>query len=370
VPPADRSTSPAPDRRSPRSLLRRAVLTALAFTTLLGLVFGGLVTYAYAKFDGQIHRISALQRHDPNIREAKKQSSAENFLIIGSDSRQGANAAYGHDPGQRSDTTIVVHLAADHHRATVVSIPRDAWVRIPACRGAHGKTVPEHAELFNSAFSVGGPRCTIATVQKLTGIAITHFVQIDFSGFRRVVSALGRVTVCSPEAVTDSGTHLTLKKGENRLDGRKALQYVRARESLGDGSDLGRIKRQQQFLGVVLRQAMSGSLLTDPARLTRFLDAVTRAITVDQGTTFGDLRTLARSLHGLDPKRVTFYTAPIANRDYSPPGTSYTGKVRLDDVKGRALYRSIIDDISGEPAPSTPAAPKPDRNGAEKTCAL
>jgi LCP family protein required for cell wall assembly len=364
------------DSGSRRSLLRRTLLTALAFTALLGVVFGGIVTYAYAHFDGQIHRISALQTKDPNIQNAKKQATAENFLIIGSDSRQGANAAYGDAPGQRSDTTIVVHLSADHHRASVVSIPRDAWVTIPSCRDAHGKTVAAHHELFNSAFSVGGPRCTIATVQKLTGIAITHFVQIDFVGFRRVVNALGSVTVCSPQAVTDEGTHLTLKKGANRLDGSEALQYVRARESLGDGSDLDRIKRQQQFLGVVLRQAMSGSLLTDPARLTHFLDAVTRAITVDKATSFGDLRNLAGSLHGLDPKRVTFYTAPIADRDYTPPGTSYGGKVRLDDAKGRVLYRSIIDDTAQRPATrtstrtSTPRTPKPDRNGAEQTCAL
>lgn len=371
MPPASEPNHSAPERPR-RSLLRRTLVTALSFTAVLGAVFGGIVTYAYAKYDGQIRRISALQTKDPNIRDATKQVTAENFLIIGSDSRQGANARYGDAPGQRSDTTIVVHLSADHRRASVVSIPRDAWVSIPSCVDARGRTVPPHQDLFNSAFSAGGPRCTIATVQKLTGIAIKHYVQVDFVGFRRVVNALGTVTVCSPQAVTDVGTHLTLRRGENRLDGREALQYVRARESLGDGSDLDRIKRQQQFLGVVLRQAMSGSLLTDPSRLTGFLDAVTRAITVDKGTSFGDLRTLARSLHGLDPKRVAFYTAPIADRDYTPPGTSGGGKVRLDDAKGRALYQSIIDDTTRRPGtPARPShVPKPDRNGAEKTCAL
>jgi len=352
-----------------RPVLRRTVITAASFTLLLGLVSASLIGWAYERFDGQIHRVSVLQRHDSNIRDAGRQAHAENFLVIGSDSRRGTNGRFGSEPGERSDTTIVVHLSPRQHRATVVSIPRDAWVEIPTCPDRQGHPVKAHQDLFNAAFSVGGPRCTIATVQRLTGIAITHFVEIDFTGFERVVDALGTVTICSPKPVHDPGTHLVLHRGDNRLDGRRALQYVRARESLGDGSDLGRIKRQQQFLGVVLRQAMSGSLLGNPVRLTHFLDAATKAITVDKDTSFDDLRNLAGSLRGLDPKRVAFYTAPIADANYAPPGTDYAGKVKLDDAKGRALYESIIDD---RPAPSTssPRGDRPNRTAAQRTCSL
>lgn len=363
-------------RRRRRPVLRRAVVSALSFTVLLALVSAGIVVFAYQKYNGQIHRIAALQTNDPNIKEPAKQLHAANFLIIGSDTRQGADSGFGSDPGQRSDTTILVHLSPDRRRATVISIPRDAWVEIPRCRAPDGASVAAHSELFNSAFSTGGAKCTIATVQKLTGIAVTHYLQVDFVGFRNVVNALGTVTICSPKAVDDPNSHLKLHVGNNRLNGSQALHYVRARETLGDGSDLGRIKRQQQFLGVVLRQAMSGSLLSNPVKLTHFLDAATRSITVDKATTFDDLRTLAGSLHGLNPKRVVFYTAPIANRDYSPPGTTYSGKVLLDARKGALLYRSIIED--GSPAPRSPASsasprtsgPKPDLNAADQTCAL
>jgi LCP family protein required for cell wall assembly len=360
-------------RRKQRPVLRRSVLAALSFAVLLGVVSVGVVAYAYQKYDGQIRRITALQTKDPNIKDAAKQLHAENFLIIGSDTRQGANSAFGYVAGQRSDTTIVVHLSADHRRATIISIPRDAWVDIPRCTASDGSTIAEHHEMFNSAFSIGGARCTIATVQKLTGIAVTHYVQIDFVGFKKVVDALGTVTICSPTAVDDPNSNLTLHRGNNKLNGKQALHYVRARETLGDGSDLGRIKRQQQFLGVVLRQAMSGSLLSSPLRLTRFLDATTKAIVVDKGTSFDDLRTLAGSLHGLNPKRVVFYTAPIANRDYSPPGTDYSGKVLLDATKGIALYRSIIQDTSKKKptaAKTTTHAPKPDLTAGAKTCSL
>jgi LCP family protein required for cell wall assembly len=388
VQPSEDLPSVSPTGRR-RSLLRRSLLTGLAFAALLGVTFTAVVGYVYRKYDGQIHRISVLQTKDPSIKKPEAQARATNFLIIGSDSRQGANTGYGHTPGERSDTTILIHLAADHRRATVISIPRDSWVEIPQCIGVNGKPIPAHHELFNSAFSIGGARCTVATVQRLTGIAVTHYLQIDFAGFKKVVDALGTVTICSPEPVYDANTKLSLRKGNNPLNGAEALSYVRAREALGDGSDLGRIKRQQQFLGVVLRQAMSGALLNNPSRLTGFLDATTRSITVDTGTTFGDLRRLAGSLHGLNPKRVVFYTAPIANPDYTPPGYSSGGKVLLDAAKGAVLYGSIIDDTAkksstptaaapkttgttttGSTTTGTTSAPKPNANAGDKTCSL
>jgi LCP family protein required for cell wall assembly len=379
-------------RRRGRSLWWHIGTVALSFTVLLVLAAGAIAGYAYQKYNNQITRVSVLQRDDPHIRNAARQQHAENFLVIGSDTRAGVDAKFGNVTGARSDTTILVHLSPDRVKATIVSIPRDAWVAIPSCTSPGGRAVPEHSDMFNSAFTVGGPKCTIATVQKLTGIAVTHFVEVDFSGFKSMVTAMGSVTVCSPQSVSDPGSGLRLHPGQNRLGGAQALAYVRARETLGDGSDLGRIKRQQVFLGAVLRQAMNGSMLSNPARLTSFLDAATKAITVDKGTSFRDLRALATSMRGLDPSRVTFYTAPIADQNYTPPGTSMSGRVLLDSVQGRALYDSIINDRkpvwvkrpAGNPTtpsavatrPSSPAptgtspAPKPGFNAAQQTCSL
>lgn len=382
-----RHPSRAARHRSSHPILRRTLLAALSFTLLLGLCSAGLVGWAYQKYNGQIKKLAVLQTRDSNIAEPTKQLRAQNFLIIGSDSRAGADSKFGHAPGERSDTTIVVHLSPNHRNASVISIPRDSWVDIPTCVKTDGTTTAEHHEMFNSAFSIGGPRCTIATVQKLTGIAVTHYVEIDFVGFQAMVRALGTVAICSPKAVDDPKSKLKLHAGENHLTGPQALAYVRARETLGDGSDLGRIRRQQTFMGAVLRQAMSGPLLSNPVRLTNFLDAATKAITVDTSTTFGDLHDLASAMRGLDPKHVVFYTAPIANRDYRPPGTTYGGKVLLDETAGRALYRYVIDDAkpvtvtaSGEAGPSrsrspspvgdAPGVPKPNLDGGQQTCTL
>ncbi len=383
---ATRSSRHVKRRRSTR--VRHAVVSAVSFTLLLAACAVGVGAYAYFKYNGQITRVAVLNTSDPNIREAARQQHAMNFLIIGSDTRAGANSSFGNVSGARSDTTIVVHLSPDRSHATVISIPRDSWVDIPACKGSNGAVVPAHTDMFNSAFSTGGPRCTIATVQKLTGIAVTHFVEIDFTGFQKMVNAMGTVSICSPQSVDDPYSGLKLRAGTNKLNGRQALAYVRARETLGDGSDLGRIKRQQMFLGAVLRQATSGTLLSSPSRVTSFLDAATKAITVDKGTSFGDLRTLASSMQGLNPKFVTFYTAPIANQNYSPPGTSMTGRVLLDSVKGRILYDSVIRDakpvwvtgqgsttkvVNGggsETGTTKGSAPAGSSNAAAKSCSL
>ena len=329
-----------------------------------------MAAIAYNKYNGQITRVDVLSTKDPAIRDAQVQQHAANFLVIGSDTRAGADSKFGNVSGARSDTVMLVHISPDRSKATVISIPRDSWVDIPACTGANGNVVAEHYDMFNAAFSVGGPRCTIATVQKLTGIAVTHFLEVDFSGFQSMIDAMNGVTICSPAVVDDPGSGLRLHVGNNHLGGVQALAYVRARETLGDGSDLGRIKRQQLFLGAVMRKATSGALLSNPTRLTGFLDAFTKAITVDRSTSFGDLRTLSQSMQGLDPSRVVFYTAPIANPDYTPPGTTMTGRVLLDSVKGRELYDSVIHDTKpvwvtvgakpkASPSATSTAAPKP-----------
>src|SRR5262249_16569365 len=255
----------------------------------------------------------------------------ENFLLIGSDARAGANSRYGGGQvgGQRSDTTILAHLSPDRQHATMVSFPRDAWVTIPACRAASGQVLPEHDGMFNSAFETGGPNCPVRTPQRLTGISITHYVQVDFTGFKSMVDALGGIPICSTTDVRDKDSGLRLHRGQQILRGEQALAFVRARHNLGDGSDLDRIKRQQLFLGSMLRVATSNRILFNPVQLTRFLEAASRSVTLDRQTTLGDLRLLAGQLRGLDPKRVAFLTAPIANRDYDPTGQKATGGGRV-----------------------------------------
>lgn len=329
-----------------------------AFVGVLAVSVAGFGYYEYRKISNNIKRVDALATNDPSIRDKAKQLNAENFLLIGSDTRAGADGRYGGNTvaGARSDTTILAHLSPDRQRATLISFPRDAWVTIPPCRRANGEMTTEQKAAFNSAFELGGPQCTILTLQRLTGIEITHYVQVDFAGFKSMVDALGGVPVCSTQRVYDRDSGLRLSAGVQKLGGEQALAFVRARHNLGDGSDLDRIKRQQVFLASMVRVATSSGVLLNVPRLTKFLEAASKATTMDKQTSLSDLRTLATQLRGLDPKRVAFLTAPIANRAYDPSGTTVNGnRVLLDDVQGGVLWQSIIDDMPA--AKPTAAAP-------------
>lgn len=335
-----------------------------AFLGILLVAGGGFAAYQYRKLSGNITRVDALAPADGSIRDAAKQLDAENYLLIGSDSRAGENAAYGTVSGARSDTTILAHLSPKRDKAVLISFPRDAWVDLPACPKTGGGTSPAQPGQFNEAFTIGGPSCTVLAVQKLTGVKINHYVQVDFTGFKTMVDALHGVPICTPTPLRDDESGLRLAAGTTTLKGDQALAFVRARYGIGDGSDLGRIQRQQAFLGAMVRAATGTKLLVNPVALTKFLGAATKSLTLDRDTSFGDLKQLADQLHGLDPKKVSFLTAPIANAAYTPPGFPQPppgqggSRVLLDDAAGRVLYDALINDKPAAPKSSTPPAPK------------
>lgn len=341
-----------------------------AFLGVLVVAGGGFGLWQYRKLSGNVQRVDALAPGDASIRDAAKQLDAENYLLIGSDTRAGANGKYednaGQVTGERSDTTILAHLSPNREKAVLVSFPRDSWVRLPACKDRTGREVAERDGQFNEAFATGGPACTVLAVQKLTGIKINHYVQVDFTGFKTMVDAVGGVPICTTTPLRDTESGLRLNPGTSVLKGEQALAYVRARYGIGDGSDLGRIQRQQRFLGAMVRKATSTKLMVNPVALTRFLGAATKSLTLDRATSFGDLKALADQLRDLDPKRVGFLTAPIADPAYNPPGFPEPppgrggSKVLLDDVAGRKLWDSIINDKPAPPkGPATPStAPK------------
>ncbi len=191
-----------------------------------------------------------------------------------------------------------------------VSIPRDSLVPIPGCRRRDGSRTEPALDLFNSAYAHGGSACVIRTLERLTDIRVDHHVVVDFAGFKRMVDALGTVPVCVPRDVHDPKSGLELRAGHHDADGETALAYVRNRTLDGTG-DLGRIRRQQAFLAAVVQKATSGGVLTNPARLYRFLDAATQSVTTDpELANLNELRKLAQEVRGVGPNHVRFLTVP------------------------------------------------------------
>ncbi|MFF7386288.1 LCP family protein [Streptomyces griseoluteus] len=299
-------------RRRRRRWLRGGALGA----AVLLLAAGGAGWALYARLSDNITPDEAaareLARYDKE-RPTALVSGAQNILLIGTDSRAGdGNGRYGRDTGtQRSDTTILLHLAADRRSATAVSLPRDLMVRVPACpRTAGGRTEPSFA-MLNTAFQVGGSACTIRTVEELTGIRVDHHVVVDFSGFQRMVDAVDGVPVCLREPVDDKAAGLKLPAGRVTLDGEQALGYVRARKTLGDGSDTDRMDRQQLFLGALVEKVRGDGVLLNPVKLYPVLDAATSALTTDpELASLRGLYRLVRGVRDIPTEQVRFLTAP------------------------------------------------------------
>jgi LCP family protein required for cell wall assembly len=304
---------------------RHRVLKTLGICVALVLVValtGGFI--AYRHLDGNITSLSvedALGSDRPA--EVVKDDAPHkplNILLLGSDTREGQGNHIGGDTPGLSDTTILLHISADRKLAYGVSLPRDAMVERPACERKDGNGEdPGGLSMFNAAYAVGGPACTIKTVEELTDVRINHFVVIDFNGFKKMVDALGGVEVCVPEEVNDTTGHISLPAGTYNVKGQRALDYVRVRHDIGtvETGDIGRMKRQQAFLASMSNKAISAGTLVNPVRLYRFLDAATKSLTTDPKlASLEALGGLAKSLKGIGLDHVQFLTVPF--QEYAP----------------------------------------------------
>ncbi|MEV0176589.1 LCP family protein [Streptomyces sp. NPDC050803] len=281
----------------------------------------------YAKLDSNITPDDAaaaeLARYEGE-RPTSLVKGAQNILLIGSDSRSGdGNRRYGRDSGtERSDTTILLHLAAGRRSATAVSLPRDLMVDVPGCLRPDGSRTEPMFAMFNYAFQMGGSACTIRTVERLTGVRIDHHMVVDFRGFKEMVDAVDGVEVCLDRPINDRAAKLRLPAGRVKLNGEQALGYVRARKSIGNGSDTDRMDRQQRFLGALVNKVQSNDVLLNPVKLYPVLDAATSSLTTDPDlASLRGLYDLVRGLRDIPTERVQFLTVPResyvynANRD-------------------------------------------------------
>ncbi len=341
---------------------RRSVLLVIVVTQLVVALVTGLVIWlAYDKLDGNIK-----PGREPDHRVKKQPLSdgeALNILVMGSDTRAGPGNDIDSETGigERSDTTILVHVSADRKTVYGISLPRDAMVARPECENGDGETVPgADPVIFNDAFSLAGPTCTVAQVESLTGIYIDHYVTIDFNGFKDMVEAVHGVTVCIPEAVDDSAHGITFDAGTQELDGQQALDYVRERSSTPN-ADIGRMKRQQAFVASMINKVVSAGTLTKPTRVYSFLEAVTGSVVTDPDlASLSKLANLAYQFRRTNLDNITFITVPF--EEYAPDpnrlqwSDSAAGlwKILLNDQPLPKRYRE--DKISADQTPGGSAS--------------
>ncbi|MCM6772994.1 LCP family protein [Nocardia sp. CDC159] len=350
-------------------LIGRGTTAMVAVLTLL--MTGAGWNYLRAT-DGNFNKVSAVDENSTDIVNPGGQLGDENFLIIGNDTRAGADGQIGAGTtadaeGARADTVMLVNIPENRQRVVVVSFPRDLDVTRPSCEGWDnenrrytGVSFPSAiGDKLNAVYALGGPKCLTSVIGKLTGLKINHFIGLDFSGFQSMVDTVGGVEVCTTKPLVDEelGTILPTT-GKQKVNGSTALDYVRARHVSGEfRSDYDRINRQQRFMSSLLRSALSNKTLFDPGKMNAFINAFSGHSLMDNVKT-NDLLTLGRSLQKVEAGAITFLTVPTAGT------TSYGNEIpRESDIK--AIFSAIIDDqpLPGEKKPIAPppttAAPAP-----------
>jgi LCP family protein required for cell wall assembly len=314
--------------RYPRPVryIRNVVLAYLGFYLVLG-----------------FHAASSLDKMPAASNVALADTAGTNWLLVGSDSREGLTKAErrelhtGKDEGsQRTDTIMVINIS-DSGKPTLISLPRDSYVTIPAHIAQDGSSIGDRKNKINTAYGQGGAPLLVETVERNTGLHIDHYMEVGFKGIRDITDAVGGVNMCIPADVTDKNSGLNLLAGCQELDGKNALAYVRMRYADPKG-DLGRIERQQQYLSSVLKKAAMPTVLLNPFSMWNLVDAGTESVNVGEGDSIVDIAMLARAMRGLSSGSGTLTTVPVANADAN---TAAGSSVIWDEEAARELFVSL-----------------------------
>ncbi|WP_280696127.1 LCP family protein [Kitasatospora sp. GP82] len=316
---------------------RRVLIWSLV---ALLVVLGGGVGALYWTADHYASSVQRIPNAFPTLPDSAQPQpvahSGMTFLLVGLDARSDvpttgsdAKAPAWKEGAARSDTMMLMHIAADRKSVSVVSIARDTWVDIPG----HGQAK------INAAYSWGGPALMVETVQNLTNIRIDHVAVIDWNGFRSLTDTVGGVDITIPKTIEAVGGAQHWDAGTQHMDGATALSYVRERHGLPNG-DLDRTKRQQNFLRALMKQTLSSGTLSSPTKLGGLLKSVGDVVSVDDKLSNSDLYDLAWSLRGVRVGDVSFMNAPFGGF------ATIDGQaaVKLDQQAATPLWEAMRND--------------------------
>jgi LCP family protein required for cell wall assembly len=300
-------------RSNPFAVVARIVAAVLAV-----LLVSSVSVAAIATFDVAASVQPSVHLENETVGPVPQISAIEggvNLLLVGSDSRKGQDPVFGgeDETGDLNDVTMLLHISQDHKNAAVISFPRDMFVPIPECTDPKtGDTSSAMSrQKINTTLSYGGLSCTVKTVEELTGLSIPFAAEVQFSGVIAMSNAVGGVPVCVAQRIEDEYTGTFLDPGEHTLSGVPALQFLRTRHGVGDGSDLTRINNQQVFMSSLVRTIKSSSTLSDPLKVYSLAKAVTSNMVLSESLNNVDrIASIALALKDIDLSQVVFVQVP------------------------------------------------------------
>ncbi|WP_435797154.1 LCP family protein [Streptomyces microflavus] len=327
--------------------------------SVLVLGAGGIGHALVSNLEGGIGRVDPFR----DMKNRPQSGHGTNLLLVGTDGRDTITKAekqkykLGGAPCHCTDTIMLVHLSADKQRASVVSLPRDSYAEIPAHTDrTTGKKHNSHPVKLNAAYAEGGPTLTVRTVEHMTGVKVDHYLEVDFTSFMKTVDAVGGVQICTARPMKDSYTGLDLPAGTHRLDGGRALQYVRSRH-VDVGSDLGRMQRQQKFMAALIKEATSNGVLLNPVRFQQVAASALGSVRADEGFGTEQMLALGKAMKDFSPASSEFTSVPVGNPSFPVKGIGST--VQWDAAKSKKLFQALREDKPLAPAKPKPAADAP-----------
>lgn len=322
--PPPRRPAPAPARRERR---RRPLRTLGIALLVLALLWGGMTYWAISSAWDTVAKVDAT----PSGQRASD-GDGRNVLLVGSDSREGLTSeererlGTGHAiEGKRTDSIIVLHTGGD--RPVLLSIPRDSYVEIPG----HGMNK------INAAYSLGGAKLLGETIEHNTGLRMDGYMEIGFGGFAQVVDAVDGVRICVKNDMNDPKAHINLKKGCQVLDGKNALGYVRARYSDPEG-DIGRSKRQRQFLGALMGKIATPGNVAQPWKLRSLGQQTAGALTVGEDDSMLETARAFWAIRAISKGEGDSVAVPVSNNNLP---TAVGSAVEWDTVKAQQLFDDL-----------------------------
>jgi LCP family protein required for cell wall assembly len=339
------------------------ILTGISIAVL---AISAVSALAFGTVTASINKIDVFNGIE---KRPEKKSTAMNYLLVGSDTREGLSKAelkalrvgsVATAAGKRSDTMLLVHISKARDKAVMISIPRDTFALIPEHTSKTGKLIPAVYSKINSSFNWGGAPLLIQTIEEMTELKIDHYIEINFAGFARIVDSIGGVEICTKKNINDPKSHLVLEAGVHTLNGIESLKYVRTREFDGMG-DIGRMQRQQAFMSAVLRKATSAGVLLNPVTMASFINSALSAVTTDSELKNSDLIALAKQLKSLSTSSVRTLTVPLSDLNYYSNGV--TSAVLWDPVLAPQLWtrlredQAVVDEVVASPSPSSTKSP-------------
>jgi LCP family protein required for cell wall assembly len=352
-----------------------SVIAVLAVSATAIIAYAGIDLFASVKPPVELESEKMLE----GVPDIGAMEGGLNFLLLGSDKRP-EDGGFG-DPAEESavlnDVTMLLHISKDHSHVEVVSFPRDLIVSVPECpnpQDPEGEPLPPVPETrINEVLAWGGLGCVASTIEALTGVMIPVGGIVEFYGVAALSSAVGGVEVCVAEPINDDYTGTYLDAGTHTLSGMDALQFLRTRHGVGDGSDLGRISNQQTFLASLMRTLQSSGTLGDPVKLYSIAKAVLSNMTLS--TKMQDpaqLMSIARTLQDIDLSKIAFlqypttytegFAAVVPAESAAAVNTALQADVPVQidpNATSNTDFGTVPDPNAPPPQPETPAATDP-----------